>query len=66
MLPAITYRKWAREYLARAQRAQTRHDQVRMLQMAVKNSVRAQEVESDSAGNGMDDVPARDGVRKQG
>jgi hypothetical protein len=56
MLPAATHRKWAREYLARAQEAQTRNDQIRLLQMAVKYTVRAQELESHSAGDGVNDL----------
>ena len=64
MLPAATHRKWAREYLTRAERAENRHDQVRLLQMAVNNCVRAQELESHSAGDDMDDRAAEVGEPK--
>jgi hypothetical protein len=66
MLPVATHRKWAREYLTRAQNAQKRQDQVRLLQMAVSNCVRAQEIESHPPDDDMDRRSAEVGAPKPG
>jgi hypothetical protein len=49
MLPAVMHRRWAREFLARAQEAPNRGRKVKYLRMAVSNSVRAQTVEAETA-----------------
>jgi hypothetical protein len=49
MLPAGIHRKWAREFLARAQQAPSRSRKVKYLRLAVSNSVRAQTLEADTA-----------------
>jgi hypothetical protein len=46
--PAI-HRKWAREFLGRAERASDRHRKLGYLKLAVTNSVRAQVMEADDA-----------------
>jgi hypothetical protein len=47
MLPAIIHRKWAREYLARAEQAPGRRRKLTYLRLAITNSVRAQYIESE-------------------
>jgi hypothetical protein len=42
----LTHRKWAREYLARAQQASCRSRKIDFLRLAVGNSVRAQRLEA--------------------
>lgn len=49
MLSAATHRRLAREYLERAYRADTRNTKLKYLQLAVRNSMRAQIIESESA-----------------
>jgi hypothetical protein len=48
--PAV-YRGWAREYLTRAQAAPTRNRKLKLLQLAVGSTVKAQKIE---AGDKMD------------
>jgi hypothetical protein len=47
MLPAIMHRRWAREYLARAEQAPDRRRKLNYLRLAITNSVRAQNMESE-------------------
>jgi hypothetical protein len=49
MLPAAVHRRWAREFLARAQEAPSQAHKVKYLRLAVSNSVRAQTVEAETA-----------------
>jgi hypothetical protein len=49
MVSAVIHRRWAREYLCRAERAMSRDDKRRFLRLAVNNCVRAQALESESA-----------------
>ncbi len=46
MLPAIMHRKWAREYLDRAERTQLRSRKLSYLRLAVNNCVQAQKLET--------------------
>jgi hypothetical protein len=46
MISPILHRKWAREYLARAQYAHSRRRKLYFLRLAVRNSVCAQNSES--------------------
>jgi hypothetical protein len=46
MIAAMIHRKWAREYLARAQYAKSRGRQCWYLQLAVNNTVRARMLET--------------------
>jgi hypothetical protein len=47
-MPSPTvYRGWAREYLSRAQAAPTRNRKLKLLQLAVCNTVKAQKVEAE-------------------
>jgi hypothetical protein len=48
MLPAAIHRKWAREFLARAQEAPSRARKVKYLRLAVSDSIRAQKVEAET------------------
>ena len=48
MMSPMIHRKWAREYLARAQQAQGRSRKLGLLRLAVSNSVRAQILEAES------------------
>jgi hypothetical protein len=48
VLSATIHRKWAREFLVRAQEAQSRERAVKYLQFAVDNSVCAQHLESEA------------------
>jgi hypothetical protein len=48
MLSATIHRRWAREYLCRAERATSRDDKLWLLRLAVNNCVRAQALESES------------------
>jgi hypothetical protein len=47
MLSATIHRRWAREYLARAEQAPNRRRKLNYLRLAVTNSVRAQNIESE-------------------
>jgi hypothetical protein len=47
MLPAIIHRRWAREYLARVEQAPGRRRKLNYLRLAIINSVRAQNMESE-------------------
>jgi hypothetical protein len=49
MMSPLIHRKWAREYLARAQHARSRSGKLELLRRAVSNSVRAQSLETESA-----------------
>jgi hypothetical protein len=49
MLPATMHRRWAREYLDRADRAATRDDKLKYLQLAVRNTMRAQVIDDESS-----------------
>jgi hypothetical protein len=49
MLPATVHRKWAREFLCRAQSAPDQPRKLKYLRLAVDNTVRAQAVERDVA-----------------
>jgi len=49
MLPATIHRRWAREFLARAQEAPNRDRQVKYLRLAVSNSVCAKTLEAEAA-----------------
>lgn len=64
MLPAIIHRKWAREYLDRADRAQLRSRKLTYLRLAVNNCVRAQDLEAKEKANPVSQmarpIPARD------
>jgi hypothetical protein len=46
MINAAIHRRWAREFLDRAQQAQTRSRKLQYLRLAVNNSVRAQAMEA--------------------
>lgn len=48
MVTSILYRKWAREFLARAEEAQSRNRKCRYLQLAVSNTVCARKLESET------------------
>jgi hypothetical protein len=48
MMSPVIHRKWAREYLARAQQARSRSRKLDLLRLAVSNSVRAQILEAES------------------
>jgi hypothetical protein len=48
MLSATIHRKWAREYLARAEQVPSRRRKLNYLRLAVTNSVCAQNIESES------------------
>ena len=48
MLSAATHRRLARTYLDRAYRAPKRNAKLKYLQLAVRNSMRAQNVEAES------------------
>jgi hypothetical protein len=54
MLSPAIHRKWAREFLARAQEAQGRRRKVDLLRLAVSNSVRAQNLEAESVSEPVD------------
>jgi hypothetical protein len=47
-LSSTIHRKWAREFLARADGASDRHRKVEYSKLAVTNSLRAQELEADA------------------
>ena len=49
MVSAVIHRRWAREYLCRAERAMSRDKKRRFLRLAVNNCVRAQTLESETA-----------------
>ena len=53
MSPAV-HRRWAREYLARAQQATSRGRGLDLLRLAVSNSIRAQELEAEAASDPSD------------
>ena len=53
MMSPLIHRRWAREYLARAQRASSRRRKEDFLQRAVSNSVRAQNLEAESVRQGL-------------
>jgi hypothetical protein len=48
MIAPHIHRKWAREFLARAQEAPSRDRKLRLLKLAVSNSVRAQALEAEA------------------
>jgi hypothetical protein len=48
MIAPHIHRKWAREFLARAQEAPGRDRKLRLLKLAVRNSVRAQALEAEA------------------
>ena len=48
MLSPAIHRKWAREFLVRAQEAPSRDSKVKYLQLAGSNSVRAQILEKEA------------------
>lgn len=48
MIAPHIHRKWAREFLARAQEAPNRDRKLRLLRLAVSNSVRAQALEAEA------------------
>jgi len=47
MLSATIHRRWAREYLARAEQAPNRRRKLNYLRLAVANSIRAQNIETE-------------------
>ena len=47
MLSAAIHRRLARQYLDRAYRADTRNAKVKYLRLAVRNSMRAQNIEAE-------------------
>ena len=49
MLATVLHRKWAREYLARAEQARDRNRKCRYLQLAVRNTVSAWKLEAEKA-----------------
>lgn len=49
MLSAAIHRRWAREFLARAQESANRAQKVKYLRLAVSNRVRAQTVGAETA-----------------
>ena len=63
MLSAAIHRSLAREYLARAYRADTRNAKLKYLQLAVRNSMRAQIVEAESTPSEQPERTPRKGVR---
>jgi hypothetical protein len=48
MMSPVIHRRWAREYLARAQRATSRRRGLDLLRLAVSNNIRAQELEAEA------------------
>ena len=48
MMSPVLHRRWAREYLARAQQAPSRRRGLDLLRLAVSNSIRAQELEAEA------------------
>ena len=46
-LPAVIHRRWAREFLHRAERASSRRRKADFLRLVVSNTVRAQAVEAE-------------------
>ena len=48
MMSPVIHRRWAREYLARAQQATSRRRGLDLLRLAVSNNIRAQELEADA------------------
>ena len=57
MISPVIRRKWAREYLARAQHAQSRGRKLHFLRLAVRNSVHAQNLENGAASRPSDAAP---------
>ena len=51
MVTPVMHRKWAREYLARAEQAPDRTRKLQFLRLAVSNSVRAQRLEAEVEGS---------------
>ena len=49
MMSPVIHRRWAREYLVRAQQATSRRRGLELLRLAVSNNIRAQELEADAA-----------------
>jgi hypothetical protein len=47
MMSPVIHRRWAREYLARAQQATSRRRGLDLLRLAVSNNIRAQELEAE-------------------
>jgi hypothetical protein len=48
MMSPVMHRRWAREYLARAQQAASRRRGLDLLRLAVSNNIRAQELEAEA------------------
>ena len=48
MMSPVIHRRWAREYLARAQQATSRRRGLDLLRLAVSNNIRAQELEAEA------------------
>lgn len=48
MMSPVIHRRWAREYLARAQQATSRRRGLDLLRLAVSNNIRAQELEAET------------------
>jgi hypothetical protein len=48
MMSPVLHRRWAREYLVRAQQATSRRRGLDLLRLAVSNSMRAQELEAEA------------------
>lgn len=47
MMSPVIHRRWAREYLVRAQQATSRRRGLDLLRLAVSNNIRAQELEAE-------------------
>ena len=62
MIAATIHRRWAREYLARAQHAKNRDRKRRYLRLAVTNTVCARKLEkrTHESGASTNDEPAED------
>lgn len=48
MMSPVIHRRWAREYLARAQQATSRGRGLELLRLAISNNIRAQEMEAEA------------------
>jgi hypothetical protein len=58
MVTPVLHRKWAREYLARAEEAQSRTRKCQYLRLAVSNTVCARKLESETTERATQDMEA--------
>jgi hypothetical protein len=61
MVTPVIHRKWAREFLARADRASTPRQKLGMLRLAVNNTVRAINLEATDSSKEADSEPSEQG-----